>query len=264
MNDATPDDGDLGSMLERLDVALAGRLAARLPTLESHPPEDLPDRLNGGDGLDPTRWITGLLGLRGVPVNADDVALLLSGRPSRLLRGQQEHALVVGASRLVVEMRGRARSSRPPDGWWLVECFRTLTREIPRFRNNEIRRDVPWDAILYVPYPGPSDVRGLLDTFDIGHRYRDQPVLFDRLHPVRRALRILWRIARIAPFPDFNLPMAVVAMNAALMVDGYPAWTPQPGDRELLTRLVAGPPPQRVVRIERALLELALATAPIG
>jgi hypothetical protein len=62
-------------------------------------------------------------------------------------------------------------------------------------------------------------------------------------------------LARIAPFPDFNVLMAFLVMNAYLLAKGYPAITPMPGDRELLGRLLSGPPPTRVLFLEARLAE---------
>ena len=45
---------------------------------------------------------------------------------------------------------------------------------------------------------------------------RNKSALFDELHPVRQAPRLMWRFARIAPFPDFNLVMSFVLMNRPL------------------------------------------------
>ena len=74
------------------------------------------------------------------------------------------------------------------------------------------------------------------------------------MHPVRQSFRVLWRFARLAPFPDFNLVMAFVAMNAHLLAQGYPMVRPLAGDRELLVHLVSGPPPLRHGTFESRLL----------
>ena len=68
---------------------------------------------------------------------------------------------------------------------------------------------------------------------------------------------MLWRLARIAPFPDFNVLMAFLAMNTFLVAKGYPALTPMPGDREVLNKLLSGPPPTRMPMFEARLAELA-------
>jgi hypothetical protein len=243
------------SPLERLDVALAERLARQADIADLTASEVLSPGFLHQDDRGDARWIADTLSMRGFLVPADDVFRLLQGQASRFEVGHQEHSLIIGLSRVLRCLRERCRLGRPPDGWFLVELFRLLTREVPRFRNNEIRRDVPWDAILYVCYPGPGEVRFLLDSFDVPHHYRDVPPLFDRLHPVRRSFRVLWRFARIAPFPDFNLLMATLAMNSYLLSEGYPMLWPRPGDRELITRLVSGPPPGKVPAFERRLLE---------
>ncbi len=240
--------------LERLDVAIATRLAARSADL------DLPGALEQGADLlglpqgNDAEWIRGVLGLRGLKLDTRDILDVLSARPSRHLPDHQEHNLITGAKGVLGLIRERGLRGVQPDGWCLADLFRVLVRDIPRFRNNDVRRDVPWDAILYVQYPAPDEVRSLLDTFHPDHRFRDLPALFDRLHPVRKAFRILWRFARIAPFPDFNLVMAFVAMNASLLASGYPLVFPEPQDRELLTHLVSGPVPNRITQLEGRLL----------
>lgn len=243
------------SPLERLDLELASRLALSVGAVDLGRPEDLAAEATRPTPERDANWIASTLALRGFVVAVEDVQRLQAGLSARLRIGQQEHALVVGMSRVLRSVRERAASGRAPDGWFLVELFRQLTCEVPRFRNNELRRDEPWDSILYVSYPQPNLVRGLLDTFDPGHRYRDVPSLFDRLHPVRRAFRVLWRFARIAPFPDLNLLMATVAMSSYLASEGYPLFGPRREDRDLLTRLVSGPPPLKAPLLERRLLE---------
>ena len=241
------------SPLERLDLELAARLAAARERADASRPEDLAVALAPGPA--DAEWIGAMLALRGFVVAVDDVQRLLSGLSTKLRVGQQEHALVVGMARVLRSVRERAAAGRPPDGWYLVELFRQLTCEVPRFRNNELRRDEPWDSVLYVSYPQPSLLRGLLDTFDQPHRYRDVPVLFDSLHPVRRGFRMLWRFARVAPFPDMNLLMATVGMSAYLAAEGYPLFCPRRTDRELITHLVSGPPPRKSPLLEKRLLE---------
>jgi hypothetical protein len=125
---------------------------------------------------------------------------------------------------------------------------------VRRFRNNALRSDPPWDGVLYVPHPAPGELPALLDTFDAGHSYRDHPAVFASLHPVRQSFRVLWRFARLAPFPDLNLPMAWLAMCGHLLGKGYPLLVPEPSDRELVLRLVSGPPPLRMTRWEARLL----------
>jgi hypothetical protein len=243
------------SPLERLDLELAARLAAARERAGASRLEDLAVALAPAPAASDAEWIAATLGLRGYVVAVDDVQRLLSGLSAKLRVGQQEHALVVGMARVLRSLRDRAAAGRPPDGWFLVELFRQLTCEVPRFRNNELRRDEPWDSVLYVSYPQPALLRGLLDTFDAAHRYRDVPALFDALHPVRRGFRLLWRFARVAPFPDLNLVMATIGMSSYLAAEGYPLFCPRRADRELLTHLVSGPPPRKAPLLEKRLLE---------
>ena len=104
-------------------------------------------------------------------------------------------------------------------------------------------------------YPDPEDLKGLIDSFTEENSFRDIPVRFRSLHPVRRSFRILWRFARLSPFPDLNLPMSFLAMTSYLMANGYPMPTPFPGDREMLCKVISGPPPSRLVQLESRLLE---------
>ena len=247
--------------LERLDVALASRLAVRAASVDVGRPEDLCDVLDP-PGLDVTaRAIAGLLSLRGVPLRLEDVAAVLSDAPGRLAPERQDYRLVRGLCRCLETVRSRAREGRLPDGWFLVELMRLATADIPRFRNNHLRRDAPWDAVPFVGYPDPGELPVLLETFTPERCYRDFPPLFESLHPVRRAFRVMWRFARIAPFPDMNLILAVVAMNGYLLVSGYPSVPVLAGDRALLHRIVGGPPPRRIGRFES---RLAAAAEAIG
>jgi hypothetical protein len=242
------------TILERLDLALARRVAANQAERE---PVTAAERvhewlLSSGGGN--AAWIGALLRLRGFAVFDDDAAEVRSGRPSRLPAGSQEHALILGLGDALQMLRDRSCQGIPPDGWFLVELFKAATRGVPRFRGNALRADPPWDGQLYVSYPRPNELSGILDTFDASHRYRDLPQLFDGLHPVRQSFRVLWRLSRVAPFPDFNLPMAWLAMCSYLLCKGYPAPRPEPSDRTLLQRMVSGPPPRRVVQLEARLL----------
>ena len=151
-------------------------------------------------------------------------------------------------------VRGRAADGSPPDGWFGVEIWKQLTAELPRFRNNELRRGPPWDAVLYVNYPSPDQLPYLLDTFDLAHHFRDQPQLFGAHHPVRQGFRIMWRFARIAPFPDFNLLIGWMLMVGWLQTKGYPLLVPEAPDQVMLARLLGGPPPKRIVQFEKRLL----------
>ena len=151
-------------------------------------------------------------------------------------------------------VRRRASDGAPPDGWFFVELFCAMTAELPRFRNNDLRRGPPWDAQLYVTYPPPEQLRSLLNTFDVARCFRDVPLAFHALHPVRQGFRLMWRFARIAPFPDFNVVMAWLGMNAWLQTKGYPLLPIENGDQDLLSRLVGGPPPAKILQFEARLL----------
>lgn len=247
--------------LERLDVALASRLAVRAASVDVGRPEDLCDVLDPPGPEFTARAVAGLLSLRGVAVRFEDVAAALSAAPSGPGPERQDHRLARGLSNCLELARSRAREGRLPDGWFLLELVRILTADIPRFRNNHLRRDAPWDAVPFLTYPDPGELPMLLETFTPERCYRDFPPLFESLHPVRRAFRVMWRFARIAPFPDMNLILAVVAMNGYLLASGYPAVPVRSGDRALLHRVVGGPPPRRIGRFEA---RLAAAAEAIG
>ncbi len=245
------------SMIERIDLALATRLAAA--RLEQEPIAGSDRfhaglrRLPGGDAA----WIGGLLRLRGLVVFDDDIAEALAGRGTRLARESQEHQMALGLADALRAMRDRAAGGEPPDGHFLMDLFQAMTRGVARFRGNLLRADAPWDAVLYVVYPKPDELRRILDSFHRANCYRDLPQYFETLHPVRQAFRVLWRLARVAPFPDFNQVMAWVAMCSYLMSRGYPAITPDASDRTLLQNLMTGPPPMRVVQWEARVLAAA-------
>lgn len=245
-----------GTILERLDLALARRVAS--VQLEREPlraAERFQDWLRSAGGGD-TAWIGALLRLRGLSVLDEDAAEVRAGRPCRLPAGSQEHALVIGLCDALQMLRDRSCQGLPPDGWFMVELFKAATRGVPRFRGNAVRSDPPWDGQLYVSYPRPNELTAVLDTFTATQRYRDLPGVFDALHPVRQSFRLLWRLGRVAPFPDFNLPMAWLGMSAYLLSKGYPAPRPEAADRALLQRLLSGPPPRRIVQIEARLLAM--------
>jgi hypothetical protein len=195
--------------------------------------------------------------LRGIELRLSEVQAVLTGRRGRYEPVHQEYAFIQGMARCLGFMHERARTQRPPDGEFAVELFRVFSGDIARFQNNWLRRDMPWDGLLYVPYPDASDIPVLLGSFDEASCYRDVPARFLALHPVRQALRVMWRLARIAPFPDFNVLIAFMVMNAYLMAKGYPAVTPMPGDREMLGKVLAGPPPTRLLLFEARLAETA-------
>ncbi len=242
------------SMIERIDLALASRLIGQgvdedlLATAQR--------ALDGVRRPAPTddEFVVSLLRLRGFVLDDDDAADVLAGRKSRLSPLTQEHRLLRGLQRCLARIRRHASAGLPPDGWFLVELFRTMTAELPRFRNNDVRRGPPWDALLYVTYPPSEQLRFLLDSFDAKRCFRDAPVVFHALHPVRQGFRLLWRFARLAPFPDFNQVIAWLGMNAWLQAKGFPLLRAELGDQELLARILSGPPPKRIVQFEARLL----------
>lgn len=246
------------SMLERLDLALASRLVAGVaesePLASAQGVLDAMRRPTAGDAA----FVAGVLRLRGFVVTDEDAVHALAGTAGRLSPVAQEVRLLHGLGKCLAKIRERAMAGRLPDGWFACELFRTLTAELPRFRNNELRRGPPWDAVLYVNYPGSDELRFLLDTFDASRHFRDQPMLWNALHPVRQGFRLGWRFARIAPFPDFNLVMAWMLLNAWLLAKGYPLLPADRSDQAMLTRLVAGPPPSRMVPLEARLLGMVM------
>jgi hypothetical protein len=241
-------------VLERIDHAVANRMA-----LGGSDPEPV---ATAQRMLDPVRsptpgdatFMASLLRLRGFVVLDEDAAAVLEDRPGRLADTAQEHRMLRGLQRCLLAVRQRAEEGAPPDGWFLVEMFRDLTAELPRFRGSELRRGPPWDALLHLNYPPPAQLHSLVDSFDAEHRFRDAPGIFDAMHPVRQGLRILWRFARIAPFPDMNVVMAWLAMNSWLQVKGYPLLPSVPGDQVLIGRIVTGPPPTKLSTLESRLL----------
>jgi hypothetical protein len=242
------------SMLQQLDVFLASRLLSdfrEVPAIHALTDgEGLPENLT----VDLGEWVSSVLSLRGLLVHPEDVEAVRSGNSSRYSESQHEHAIIKGLCSVFRVMHKRAAEGQPPDGWHLAEQFKLFSRGVVRFRRNSLRRDLPWDAILYVKYPEAEKVRGLLDSFNLDVCYGDNPLRFQRAHPVRQAFRIMWRLARIAPFPDFNLVMAFVAMSEYLLYKGYPLFCPEPEDRALLHRMVSGPVPSRMMRFESRLL----------
>lgn len=201
------------------------------------------------------RFIAGLLAVRGLRVDALAVDEILAQRSGRFDADHQEYKLARGASEMLTAMRARALDGVPPDGRSLVALFRRFVAGLERFRNNTLRRDAPWDALRGVEYPDARAVDDLLDGFASAASYGEPVETFTALHPVRQAIRVLWRFARIAPFPDFNLPMAVVAMNAHLLGSGYPLLPIEAGDRARLELLVRERPRTRVVWLERRVLQ---------
>lgn len=245
-------------MLQQLDVFLASRFLGDfhdIPAIHALADgEGMPGGLPEGLAVDAGEWVSSVLSLRGLLVHPEDVEAVRSGRSSRYAESQHEHAIIRGLYSVFRVMHKRAAEGRPPDGWHLAEQFKLFSRGVVRFRRNSLRRDLPWDAILYVKYPDSGQVRSLLDGFNLDVCFGDNPLRFQSMHPVRQAFRLMWRLARIAPFPDFNLVMAFVAMSEYLLYKGYPLFCPEPEDRALLHRMVSGPVPSRVMKFEARLL----------
>lgn len=240
--------------IERLDLALAARMVGAAADDE---PLAAAQRVLDGvrrPADSDVRFIASLLRLRGFVIDDGDTADVLARRPGRLSPITQEHRLVLGLEQCLRLLRARAEDGRTPDGWFLVELFRVMTAELPRFRNNDLRRGPPWDAVMYVQYPPAEQLRFVLDGFDLEHCFRDVPLVFQSLHPVRQGFRLLWRFARIAPFPDFNIVVAWLGMNAWLQAKGFPLLPPERGDQGLMSRMLSGPPPTRFVPFEGRLL----------
>lgn len=242
------------SLLERVDLALASRLVGAVGADEPvATAQRVLDDVRRPTPADAT-FLASLLRLRGFVVDDDDAIDVLRGRPGRLAPITQEYRMLSGLRECLRLVRLRANEGAPPDGWFLVDLFRAMTAELPRFRNNDLRRGPPWDAQIYVTYPVPEQLRNLLSTFDVDRCYRDMPQVWTGLHPVRQGFRLMWRFARIAPFPDFNLVMAWLGMNAWLLVKGYPLLPIEQGDQELLARTISGPPPSKMLQMEQRLL----------
>lgn len=242
------------SLIERIDLALASRMV-----LGGGDPEPVATAQRVLDGVrSPTAgdaaFLASLLRLRGFVVYEDDAICAMERRDGRLPAISQEMRMLRGLHECLRSVRERAAAGTPPDGWFLVDAFRRMTSELPRFRNNELRRGTPWDAQLHVNYPAHGEVRELIDSFHAERRFRDVPQVFDSLHPVRQGFRILWRFARIAPFPDMNMPIAWLAMNAWLQAHGYPLIATEDCDQQLLARLIGSPPPTKIVQFESRLL----------
>ena len=246
-----------GSLLDRVDLTLAQRIAGAATGTEEqwlNAAHGYHDHLYRPSSHDPM-FMAALLRLRGFAVQDVDAVEVLQGTSRRLAPACQESQLLFGLVDVLQMIRDRSSQGRAPDGWFLVELFKVMTRGLPRFRNNALRVDQPWDGVLYVSHPRPNELTAVLDRFNYQSRYRDMPAIFDRLHPLRQGFRILWRFARIAPFPDLNVPMAWLAMSAYLLSRGYPMLAPEAKDREFLASFVSGPPPTRVVRWEARLLD---------
>jgi hypothetical protein len=241
-------------LLERVDLVLATRLANASDHHEAlATSQNLLDevrRPSSGDAV----FMAGLLRLRGFVVQDVDVRDVVEGRLGRLSPTTQEHRLLLGMRECLRLVRERAGAGVPPDGWFLVDLFRAMTRDLPRFRNIDLRRGPPWDALLHVTHPPPDQLRFLVDRFDLNNCYRDVAPAFHALHPVRQGFRLLWRFLRIAPFSDFNAIIAWIGMNAWLQTKGYPLLNAHDEDRQFLARLANGPPPTKILQLESRLL----------
>lgn len=249
------------SLLERIDVALASRLVtAAGPDEPIAHAQQVFDRMLRPAQSD-AAFFASLLRLRGLCVAESDAKAVLDGTPGLLSPIHQEFRMIRGLRDALDLMRQRVAQGTPPDGWFAVELWKRMTADLPRFRNNDLRRGPPWDAMLYVNYPSADQLPFLLDTFDAEHSYRDMPGIFAAHHPVRQGFRILWRFARIAPFADFNVVVGWMVMVTWWMTKGYPLIAPEPQDQALLAKLLSGPPPTRIVQFEKRLYD-ALADVP--
>jgi hypothetical protein len=246
------------SALERADLAIAARM---LPADGSDEWIAAAQRALDGlrqPGVADAAFLASLLRLRGFAVADDDAAAACAGRPGRWSPATQEHRLLRGLQEALRRVRARAAEGALPDGWFLVELFRTMAADLPRFRNNDLRRGPPWDAILHVEHAPAEDVRRLVDAFDAGRCFGDAPSLFRPLHPVRQAVRIFWRFLQIAPFPDFNAVVGWLGMNAWLQAKGFPLLPAEPGDARWLVAFAGGPPPLRCPPLEARVLAACL------
>ncbi|MEY4673518.1 MAG: hypothetical protein RL148_1302 [Planctomycetota bacterium] len=241
------------SILDRIDLAIASRFLNGT-TEPIALAQRVSDRILSPSPRD-AAWIASLLQLRGLLVLEEDVREVMEARSGRLGPTTQEHGLVLGLHRVLQMVHDLAASGQQMDGCFLMAAFEAMTARLPRFRNNVLRRDKPWDSMLHVSYPEPNDLDELMRSFEPANRFRDLPHLFDALHPVRRAFRVFWRATRIAPFPDFNLVMGWIAMCTYLQCCGYPRISPRAEDGPMLQKLVSGPPPLRSIQLESRVLE---------
>jgi hypothetical protein len=242
------------SALERVDLALASRmLPAEGSTEWIAAAQRALDGVRQPSAADVT-FLASLLRFRGFSVSDEDAAAVFAERPGRLAPTTQEHRLLRGLAEALRRVRVRAADGLPPDGWFLVELFRTMALELPRFRNNDLRRGPPWDAILHAHHAPAEHVQQLLDQFDVARCYGDAHVVFRPLHPVRQAVRMYWRFLQIAPFPDFNALIGWLGMNAWLQAKGFPLLPAQPGDARWLVQFAGSPPPLRCPPIEARML----------
>lgn len=239
------------NLLERLDLALAARAVTSVPDVAGLTEGQ---RLPSPPTTAAKHWVSGILGLRGLLVHPDDVERITGSEKFEEANEHQKYLLIRGMCAVHSRLEDLVGKGITPDGWSIVELFEKFTSGVARFRNNTLRRDMPWDSILYVNYPQCDDLKDCLDSFHLANSFTDIKVRFQNLHPVRQAFRVMWHFGRLAPFPDFNLSMSWVAMNLYLISTGYPAITPQGEDRELIHRLMTGPVPVRITPFEARLL----------
>ncbi len=242
------------SPLDRVDLALASRLVG------AGSEQDLiaaAQRALDGIRLPApadSEFLISLLRLRGMAINDNEAGKVIAGRHSKIPALSQEYRLLCGLKECLNMVRQRASTNNPPDGWFMVELFRTMVKDLPRFRDNELRRCPPWDAMLYINYPAPEQLRFLIDSFDSESCYRDAPLVFNSMHPVRQGFRMMWRFMRLSPFPDYNAVIAWLGMNTWLQSKGYPLLSAEKEDQQFLAKLLSGPPPTEVVSYEARLL----------
>lgn len=242
------------STLERVDLALALRM---LPADGSTEWIAAAQRALDGVRLPSESdivFMASLLRFRGFAVSDEDAAAVFAGRSGRLTATTQEHRLLRGLAEALRRVRARADDGVPPDGWFLVELFRTVALELPRFRNNDLRRGPPWDAILYTNHAPVDQVQRMLDQFDVARCFGDAPAVFRPLHPVRQSFRLFWRFLQIAPFPDFNAVVGWLGMNAWLQAKGFPLLPAQASDARWLVPFAGSPPPLRCPPLEARML----------
>lgn len=243
------------SLLDRLDLELAARAESELAGLDAQGVIGRFPKTWVLPRADRDAWIIGVLGIRGIKVDREMVrSIIQDGSDPRCSR--QERVFIAGLDRALDRILGRGRCGDLPSGRFAVDLFETVTRGLPRFTNNHLRRDLPWDAQRHVDYPKPDALVGMLERLSPEQFYREMPAIYEATHPVRLGFRAMWRLARISPFPDFNLMFAFLFMNAFHVSAGYPLLTPQASDRTLLEAIVAGCVPRKIVQFESRMLDV--------
>ena len=147
------------SPLDRVDLALASRLVGT--GIEQDLIAAAQRALDGIRLPAPAdaEFLISLLRLRGLAINDDEAEKVIAGRHSKIPALSQEYRLLCGLKECLNMVRERAATENPPDGWFMVELFRTMVRGLPRFRDNDLRRCPPWDAMLYINYAAPERLR---------------------------------------------------------------------------------------------------------